>query len=122
MNKDVNISDDELLSSWYYLADIHVFPVKHIPSDPEGFGMVAIEAAAHGTPTIAFATGGVIDAVRHEKTGYLIKNQDYQNMADNIMRVLEDKNLISAQICSQHAEKFAWYNLKRKFEKVIVNI
>lgn len=117
-----NISDDELLSSWYYLADIHVFPVKHIPSDPEGFGMVAIEAAAHGTPTIAFATGGVIDAVRHEKTGYLIKNQDYQNMADNIMRVLEDKNLISAQICSQHAEKFAWYNLKRKFEKVIVNI
>ena len=84
--------------------------------------MVAIEAAAHGTPTIAFATGGVIDAVRHEKTGYLIKNQDYQNMADNIMRVLEDKNLISAQICRQHAEKFAWYNLKRKFEKVIVNI
>jgi phosphatidylinositol alpha-1,6-mannosyltransferase len=117
-----NISDDELLSSWYFLADIHVFPVKYISDDPEGFGMVAIEAAAHGTPTIAFTTGGVIDAVRHEKTGYLVKNQDYQNMADNIMRVLEDKNLVSAQICSQHAEKFAWYNLKRKFEKVIANI
>lgn len=40
-----NISDDNILSSFYYLADLHVFPVKHIPDDPEGFGMVAIEAA-----------------------------------------------------------------------------
>ena len=117
-----NISNDDILSSFYYLADIHVFPVKHIPDDPEGFGMVAIEAAAHGTPTIAFATGGIVDAVCNEETGYLIENQDYQKMTNSIIQILEKKTIISEQTCMQYAEKFAWYNLKSKFEKVIVNL
>ena len=117
-----NISNDDILSSFYYLADIHIFPVKHIPDDPEGFGMVAIEAAAHGTPTIAFSTGGIVDAVQNENTGYLIENQDYQKMTNSIIRILENKNIISEHTCMQYAEKFAWYNLKSKFEKVIVSL
>jgi len=117
-----NISNDEILSSFYYLADIHVFPVKHIPDDPEGFGMVAIEAAAHGTPTIAFSTGGIVDAVQNEDTGYLIENQDYQKMTNSIIQILENKTIISEQTCMQYAEQFAWYNLKNKFEKIIVNL
>jgi phosphatidylinositol alpha-1,6-mannosyltransferase len=64
-----NISDDEILSSFYYLADAHIFPVKHIPDDPEGFGMVAIESAVHGLPTVAFATGGIVDAVADNQSG-----------------------------------------------------
>lgn len=112
--------DEETLIQFYYMATIHVFPVKHIPNDPEGFGMVAIEAASYGLPTIAFATGGIIDAVHHGKTGYLIKNQDYHNMTHTIIQVLEKKNLILDQECMQYAEKFSWYNLKSKFEKVIV--
>lgn len=83
--------DEETLIQFYYMATIHVFPVKHIPNDPEGFGMVAIEAASYGLPTIAFATGGIIDAVHHGKTGYLIKNQDYHNMTHTIIQVLEKK-------------------------------
>jgi phosphatidylinositol alpha-1,6-mannosyltransferase len=117
-----NISNDDILSSFYYLADIHIFPVKHIPDDPEGFGMVAIEAAAHGTPTVAFSTGGIIDAVQHENTGYLIENQNYQNMTNSIIQILENKTIISEQTCMQYAEKFAWYNLNSKFEKVIVSL
>ncbi|MDE2421507.1 MAG: glycosyltransferase family 4 protein [Gammaproteobacteria bacterium] len=114
-----NISDDDILASFYYLADLHIFPVKHIPEDPEGFGMVAIEAAAHGTPTVAFATGGIVDAVQHEKTGYLIENQDYQSMTDRIVQVLEKETLISEQTCMQYAEQFAWCNLKIKLEKIV---
>ncbi len=114
-----NISDDDVLSSFYYLADLHIFPVKHIPEDPEGFGMVAIEAAVHGTPTVAFATGGIVDAVQHEKTGYLIENQDYQRMTDKVIEILEKKTLISEQTCMQYAEQFAWGNLKIKLEKIV---
>jgi phosphatidylinositol alpha-1,6-mannosyltransferase len=117
-----NISDDDRLSSFYYLADLHVFPVKHIPEDPEGFGMVAIEAAAHCTPTVAFATGGIVDAVQHGKTGYLIDRQDYQSMTQALIQILENKNLISDATCMQYAEQFAWYNLKDKFEKIIINL
>lgn len=117
-----NITDDNILSNFYYLADVHVFPVKHIPADPEGFGMVAIEAAAHGTPTVAFATGGIVDAVQHGKTGYLIEKQNYQSMVHTVIQLLENKNLLNDKLCIQHAEQFAWYNLKHKFEKVIVSL
>jgi phosphatidylinositol alpha-1,6-mannosyltransferase len=113
-----NISDDELLSSWYYLADIHIFPVKNIPNDPEGFGMVAIEAAAHGIPTIAFATGGIVDAVKHKETGYLIRNQSYSMFNKFTIQLLKNKDFIDQQKCKNHAEQFAWYNLAKKFNKI----
>lgn len=117
-----NITDDKILSSWYYLADLHIFPVKHIPDDPEGFGMVAIEAAAHGTATVAFATGGTIDAIKNKKSGYLIEKQDYQNMTRVVVKILEDKSLVSEKQCMQYAEQFAWYNLRDKFEGILVNL
>ena len=117
-----NISDDELLATWYYLADIHVFPVKHIPEDPEGFGMVAIEAAVHGTPTIAFATGGIIDAIQNEKTGYLIENNGYQSFTNKITQLLQNESLMSQQNCQHYAEQFAWYHLKDKLERIMVSL
>lgn len=113
-----NINNDEILSSFYYLADLHIFPVKHIPNDPEGFGMVAIEAAAHGTPTVAFATGGIIDAVQHQETGFLIENQDYEKLTKTIVNYLNNKDFIDQQKCKYHAEQFAWYNLAKKFNKI----
>lgn len=114
-----NISDDDILSSFYYLADLHIFPVKHIPDDPEGFGMVAIEAAAHGTPTIAFATGGIVDAVQHGKTGYLIEKQDYVEFTNITIQFLQNEVLIDKTSCKNYAEKFAWYNLAKKFNQLI---
>ena len=114
-----NISDDEMLSCFYSLADLHIFPVKHIPEDPEGFGMVAIEAATHGAPTIAFATGGVIDAVQHGKTGFLIKKQDYQALTQTNLEFLKGNLLIDKTLCSNAAEQFAWYHLAEKFKKIL---
>lgn len=112
-----NISDDELLATWYYLADIHVFPVKHIPEDPEGFGMVAIEAAAHGTPTIAFATGGIIDAIGNGISGYLIEPNNYYLLAEKILTIL--KQPIDPNLTTNFAEKFSWENLNKE---LVVNI
>ncbi len=117
-----NISDYELLSNFYDVADIHVFPVKYIPDDPEGFGMVAIEAAAHGKPTIAFATGGIVDAVQDGKTGFLVEKQNYEALTEVAIQVLQEKVLIDRQSCESYAEQFAWYNLKDKFERIIMNL
>lgn len=103
-----NISDDKILSSWFYLADIHVFPVKHIPDDPEGFGMVAIEAAAHGTPTVAFATGGVIDAIQNEVSGYLVDNNNYSKISEQILRLLTLP--IHKENIQKFSQKFSWKN------------
>ncbi|MDH1706021.1 glycosyltransferase family 4 protein [Acinetobacter johnsonii] len=115
------VTDPEL-SSFFYLSDIHVFPIKYIPEDPEGFGMVAIEAAAHGTPTVAFAVGGVVDAIKQNETGCLIDHQDYQTMTHTLVQILEGNTVISEKMCVQYAEQFAWCHLKNKFEKIIVNL
>lgn len=112
-----NIQDDDLLSSFYYLADLHVFPVKHIPDDPEGFGMVAIEAAAHGTPTVAFATGGVLDAVKENESGWLIKENNYEALTMQIIDALQQSK--KSEQCQSFAKEFEWGNFGKKITKCL---
>lgn len=107
-----NISDDQILSSWYYLADLHVFPVKHIPDDPEGFGMVAIEAAAHGTPTVAFATGGIVDAVKDGHSGYLIDNGNYNKLTEIIIN--STTTPMTEKKAALFSSQFAWGKFSEK--------
>ncbi len=83
------ITDKTQLATVYEAADVHVFPVRHIPDDPEGFGMVAIEAAAHGLQTVAFATGGVVDAVKHGESGYLVEKNNYNQLSQQIISSLK---------------------------------
>lgn len=108
---------DQELSQFYYLADVHVFPIKHIPEDPEGFGMVAIEAAAHGTPTIAFATGGVVDAIAHGLSGFHIQNKQYGEFSEKVINIL--KCPLPAAESRAFAKEFSWNNIEKKLSYVI---
>lgn len=101
------ITDYRELGVVYRAADVHVFPVREIPGDPEGFGMVAVEAAAHGLPTVAFATGGVVDAVAEGKSGRLVTPGDYAAMADAITRLNEARGSMR-ESCIAFARRFAW--------------
>lgn len=102
------ITNPIALATVYEASDVHVFPVRHIPDDPEGFGMVAIEAAAHGVPTVAFATGGIVDAVAEGQSGYLIPNGDYAALAGSVTRVLSNDNDTWKTGTTLFAEQFAW--------------
>lgn len=79
---------DAELGAAYQAADLHVFPVLNLPGDVEGFGMVALESAAHGLPTVAFATGGVPDAVRDGQTGALVAPGDYRGLGAAVLAQL----------------------------------
>lgn len=94
------------LSDAYFAADVHVFPVRELPNDPEGFGMVAVEAAAHGLPTVAYATGGVVDAVADGQSGRLVGPEDGRAFARATLDVLAGS--ISPETCRAFAQRFAW--------------
>jgi phosphatidylinositol alpha-1,6-mannosyltransferase len=98
---------DKELFALYGAADVHVFPVREIPGDPEGFGMVAVEAAAYGVPTVAFATGGVADAVADGQSGRLIPTGDYAAFAEAVAMTLVQRETLRAS-CIAFAGRFAW--------------
>lgn len=110
---------DQQLSEAYQTADIHVFPVIELPGDIEGFGMVAIEAAAHGLHTIAFAVGGVSESVADNQSGDLIPAGDYGQFTRKVLSRLsagrKDSDLAA---CLAFAENNSWEN----FEKNLNNL
>ena len=66
-----NIPDEEL-SDLYDRADIFAMTSVNLEHSVEGFGLVYLEAAAHGLPVVAHDVGGVSEAVMEGVTGLLV--------------------------------------------------
>lgn len=96
------------LEQAYRAADVLIFPSRAAPDDAEGFGMVILEAAAHGVPAVAFDAGGVGDALSQDN-GVLIAEGDHAAFADAVVGLLEGRpGAVSSASCRRHAERHAW--------------
>jgi glycosyltransferase involved in cell wall biosynthesis len=68
--------------------------VAIVPStDPEPFGMVALEAMCAGRPVVASAHGGLVDIVVHGQTGYLFEPGNADELAACISRLAASSEL-----------------------------
>lgn len=75
------------------LKEIKKSRVLVLPSAREGFGIVLAEAGACGVPVVAYASGGVVDVVEHSRTGFLAKTGDVVELAAQVNRLLQSKEL-----------------------------
>ncbi len=75
----------ELLSTFYRAADVCL-----VPSRSESFGLVALEAAACGTPVVASDVGGLRSLVDHGRTGYLVEEPDPDAYAAWVRQILAE--------------------------------
>ena len=95
----------ELLSSYYRAADVCI-----VPSRSESFGLVALEAAACGTPVVASAVGGLTTLVDHGHTGYLVDDPDPGAYAAAVRRVFDEplaaERLSTASVL--RARRYTW--------------
>jgi phosphatidylinositol alpha-1,6-mannosyltransferase len=111
--------DERTLSRAYYESDLFILPVRDIPGDIEGFGMVIIEAASYGLPTISFSSGGVRDAIHHQYSGILVKKNNYKVFSDVIIGYLQGQTSeVTASNCVNHAKKFSWERYGVRFRKI----
>ncbi|MEP7304805.1 MAG: glycosyltransferase family 4 protein [Acidobacteriota bacterium] len=72
------------LPRYYAACDIFLLPNRIDEGDVEGFGIVFLEAAATGRPTIGGRSGGVPEAVLDGETGRLVSGTDADELADVI--------------------------------------
>jgi phosphatidylinositol alpha-1,6-mannosyltransferase len=104
----LGVLSDKDLACAYAAASVLAFPVLEIPHDMEGFGLVVLEAAVHGVPTAAFATGGVPDAMSADN-GLLVSPGDYVAMSDAVLRLLTHNTVsITPESCRAHARRYSW--------------
>lgn len=112
--------DESTLSAAYQACDVHIFPVLALPGDVEGFGMVSLEAAAHGLPTVAFDVGGVRDAVEDGRTGSLVASGDYAALTDRIICQLgRRKELSVIDACRAFAAGKTWPIFSRRLNALL---
>ena len=78
------IAEQERLARLYAAADVLVAPFieDNLPN-------VVLEALACGTPVVAFAAGGIPDAVEHQRNGVLVPVGDADSLAEGIAWALD---------------------------------
>lgn len=95
----------EELARWYRAADVVL-----VPSRSESFGLVALEAAACGTPVVASDVGGLRTTVRHGVTGLLVPNGDADAYAEAMLHILTADGLASrmGEASARFARRYDW--------------
>jgi phosphatidylinositol alpha-1,6-mannosyltransferase len=113
------ISDEDVIKL-YQACDLVVLPALDMKDDVEGFGIVALEAAAAGKPVVATRAGGIPDAVEDGKSGVLIDSGDYTGLTEVVELLLKNIELSSSLgkygRCRVDKE-FSWHHVVDLYER-----
>jgi phosphatidylinositol alpha-1,6-mannosyltransferase len=78
------------LAALYRAADLFALAVRPSTHDVEGFGLVFLEAALFGLPSVSTRCGGVPEAVEDDVTGLLADPESESDLYEKLRRLLLD--------------------------------
>jgi glycosyltransferase involved in cell wall biosynthesis len=84
----------------------------------EGWGYSILEAAASGTPTVAYSTPGVTESVADGISGILVRDNDPDELGVAIRRVLMSGNSWRTR-AADFASRFSWEGTTNEWEDLI---
>ena len=116
--------DEETKIALYDLCDIFVMPNRMLDGlDWEGFGIVFLEAALAGKPSIGGNNGGVPDAVEHGVTGYLVNTDSNEKETSEAIRGLISDESLREKLGSAARQRamnhFSWETIGTDFLTMI---
>ncbi|NIZ18615.1 glycosyltransferase family 4 protein [Spirochaetales bacterium BR151] len=85
----------------------------------EDFGIVPLEAMAHGTPVIAYAKGGALETVIPEVSGILFQEQTVDSLQGAIEQLEANPQRFNPKTLYAHAQKFSKERFKEQMHRYI---
>ena len=97
-------------------ADFFIMPNIRIENDIEGFGLTVLEAGKYGVTVVASAIEGLLDSVLHEKTGYLVEEQNEHEF----LKRLQSPPLDRAAVQHEASAKFSWQKIILRYRDLFI--
>jgi glycosyltransferase involved in cell wall biosynthesis len=114
--------DDATLEALYRRADLFVMPNIAVLGDVEGFGLVAIEAAARGLPVLAADIEGIPEAIHHGSNGFLTRSGDEVAFAKQVRALLAladaDRRALGARFAAYTRDTFSWARTAQRYRDI----
>ena len=89
----------------------------------EGFPMVLLESTAYGLAPISFDIAtGPSDIIKHNKSGFLIADNDLESYANHLIKLMSDENLraqFGAESRKIVRERFSKEVIMEKWRKLL---
>lgn len=114
-------SQDQI-KKWLHYSDIFLMTstVEDESKRREAFGLVSIEAQASGLPVIGFDSGGFIETIINEKTGFAVEDRNVNQMIDKIEKLINSRSKYSlfSTAAIEHAKNFDHKNTTSTYLKL----
>tara|TARA_E500000331_G_scaffold178841_1_gene172254 strand:+ start:112 stop:1194 length:1083 start_codon:yes stop_codon:yes gene_type:complete len=114
-----DISDD-LKNALIAKSNIFVMPSIIHKKSVEGFGIVYLEAAQYGVPSLGGKDGGASDAIDHNKTGLICDGNNLEDIYSSLDSMIENKKYIEfGRNAKEYVSKFEWKKILENYKKII---
>jgi len=116
--------EQEDLPYLYGAATCFCLPALHTGRDLEGFGMVFMEAAACGIPSIATRSGGITDAVIDGETGLLVSEGNLEELVGALEQLCSNASLRDqlGNSALRRSAQFSWDHVAKQHERIAAQI
>jgi phosphatidyl-myo-inositol dimannoside synthase len=117
--------DDDTLRAAYSVADLFIMPNIPVQNDIEGFGLVALEAAAAGRYVVASKLDGIPEAIVPGQNGILLDPLDTDAYVETILELLGDdaeRARLGKQAREFARERYSWDIIARRYLQVFLKI